>query len=73
MQVKQITELPTSSFAAKRKPVTEERLQCEYDYYRSLKLLQKMLSAGLITQEEFVKIDHRNRQSFSPFVVELMP
>ena len=73
MQVKQITELPTSPFAAKRKPATEERLQCEYDYYRSLKLLQKMLSAGLITQEEFEKIDHRNRQSFSPFGVELLP
>jgi len=73
MQVKQITELPTSHFAAKRKPVTEERLQCEYDYYRSLKLLQKMLNAGLITQEEFEKIDRRNRQSFSPFGVELMP
>jgi len=73
MQVKQITELPTSQFAANRKPVTEERLQCEYDYYRSLKLLQKMLNAGLITQEEFEKIDRRNRQSFSPFGVELMP
>ncbi len=73
MQVKQITELSTSPFAAKRKPVTEERLQREYDYYRSLKLLQKMLSVGLITQEEFEKIDQRNRQSFSPFGVELMP
>ena len=73
MQVKQITELSNSQFAAKRKPVTEERLQNEYDYYRSLMLLQKMLNVGLITQEEFVKIDLRNRQSFSPFGVELMP
>ena len=73
MQVKQITEHPASQFTANRKPVTEERLQCEYDYYRSLKLLRKMLDAGLITKEEFVKIDRRNRQSFSPFGVELMP
>ncbi|HQK35985.1 MAG TPA: hypothetical protein PKI14_14795 [Fervidobacterium sp.] len=73
MQVKQITELSNSQFAAKRKPVTEERLQNEYDYYRSLMLLQKMLNVGLITQEEFVKIDLRNRQSFSPFGAELMP
>ena len=73
MQVKQITELSTSPIAARRKPVTEERLQREYDYYRSLKLLQKMLRVGLITQEEFEKIDQRNRQSFSPFGVELMP
>jgi len=73
MQVKQITEHPTSQFAANRNPVTEERLQHEYDYYRSLKLLQKMLNAGLITQEKFEKIDRRNRQSFSPFGVELMP
>lgn len=73
MQVKQITELSNSQFAAKRKPVTEERLQNEYDYYRSLMLLQKMLNAGLITHEEFVKIDLRNRQSFSPFGAELMP
>ena len=73
MQVKQITELSNSQFAAKRRPVTEERLQNEYDYYRSLMLLQKMLNVGLITQEEFVKIDLRNRQSFSPFGAELMP
>lgn len=73
MQVKKITELSNSQFAAKRKPVTEERLQNEYDYYRSLMLLQKMLNVGLITQEEFVKIDLRNRQSFSPFGAELMP
>jgi hypothetical protein len=73
MQVKQITELSNSQFAAKRKPVTEERLQNEYDYYRSLMLLQKKLNVGLITQEEFVKIDLRNRQSFSPFGAELMP
>lgn len=73
MQVKQITELSNSQFAAKRKPATEERLQNEYDYYRSLMLLQKMLNVGLITQEEFVKIDLRNRQSFSPFGAELMP
>jgi len=32
-----------------------------------------MLRVGLITQEEFEKIDQRNRQSFSPFGVELMP
>jgi hypothetical protein len=73
MQVKQITELTTTHVDAKRRPVTEEKLQNEYDYYRSLKLLQKMLNAGLITQEEFEKIDRRNRQSFSPFGVELMP
>jgi len=73
MQVKQITELTTTHVDAKQRPVTEERLQHEYDYYRSLKLLQKMLNAGLITQEEFEKIDRRNRQSFSPFGVELMP
>jgi len=73
MQVKQITVLPTTPVDAKRKPVTDEKLQSEYDYYRSLKLLRKMLGAGLITKEEFVKIDRRNRQSFSPFGVELMP
>ncbi|HEY8401618.1 MAG TPA: SHOCT domain-containing protein [Cytophagaceae bacterium] len=73
MQVKQITVLPTTPVDAERKPVTEEKLQNEYDYFRSLKLLQKMLDVGLITKEEFEKIDRRNRQSFSPFGVELMP
>ena len=73
MQVKQITELTTTHVDAKPKPITEEKLQSEYDYYRSLMLLQKMLNVGLITQEEFVKIDLRNRQSFSPFGAELMP
>lgn len=73
MQVTRITELQSTRKVAQRGPVTKEMLQREFDYNRSLKLLRKMLHAGLISQEEFDRIDHQNRQSFSPFGVELMP
>jgi hypothetical protein len=73
MHVKQIKEYIPTGFMLQRKLITTERLQCEFDYYRSLKLLQKMLCAGLITEEEFTNIDRLNRKSFSPFGAEIMP
>ena len=36
MQVKQITELPTSPVAPKRKPEKEKKHKCEYDEYREM-------------------------------------
>mgnify|MGYP000906009957 CR=1 FL=1 len=73
MQVTRITELQSTRNLTQRKAVSTEMLQREFDYYRSLKLLRKMLHAGLISQEEFERIDRQNRLSFSPFGVELMP
>ncbi|MGB9592221.1 MAG: SHOCT domain-containing protein, partial [Candidatus Kryptoniota bacterium] len=44
----------------------------EVDYWRAYKVLQKMLKAGLISEEEFDKIDKLNRKTFSPMYAQLM-
>ena len=36
--------------------ITQEEIQREVDYWRAYKILQKMLKAGLISEEEFDKI-----------------
>ncbi|HFI2424484.1 MULTISPECIES: SHOCT domain-containing protein [Bacillaceae] len=60
-----------STTALKR--VSQEQLQREFDYIQAEKLLRKMLEKGLITEVEFNKIDALNRQTFSPFLAEIMP
>lgn len=55
------------------KRVSQEQLQHEFDYIQSEKMLRKMLGKGLITEVEFNKIDALNRQTFSPFLAEIMP
>jgi nicotinic acid phosphoribosyltransferase len=55
------------------KKVSQEQLQREFDYIQAEKLLRKMLQKGLITEAEFNKIEALNRQSFSPFLAEIMP
>ncbi|MFS0615129.1 SHOCT domain-containing protein [Lederbergia ruris] len=55
------------------KRVSQEQLQREFDYIQAEKLLRKMLGKGLITEIEFHKIDALNRQTFSPFLAEIMP
>ena len=52
--------------------ITQEEIQREVDYWRSKKILQKMLDKGLITPDEFHKIDGLNRRSFSPKLARLM-
>lgn len=51
----------------------ELNMQNEFDYYRSQKLLELLLECGLISLLEFNKITELNRQSFSPFLAEIMP
>lgn len=72
MQITKIIEKPATKPILERKPLTTEVLQKEYDYIQSVKILHKMQDASLITQEEFHKIDHLNRQSFSPLYTSLM-
>jgi len=52
--------------------ITQEELQREVDYWRAYKILQRMLKAGLISEEEFDKIDKLNRNTFSPMYAQLM-
>lgn len=59
-----------STTALKR--VSQEQLQREFDYIQAEKLLRKMLGKGLINKVEYNKIDALNRQTFSPFLAEIM-
>jgi len=52
--------------------ITQEEIQREVDYWRAYKILQRMLKAGLISEEEFNKIDKLNRKTFSPMYAQLM-
>lgn len=72
MQVTKITEegqIPSRN----SRTLTMEELQQEYDYYMAQKLLKKLREADLISEGEFNKITAKNRQSFSPYLDELMP
>lgn len=52
--------------------MSKEQFENELNYNRSVKLLQKMLAKGLITQEEYTKIDKLNRISFTPKLAPIM-
>jgi uncharacterized protein HemY len=52
--------------------ITQEEIQREVDYWRAYKILQRMLKAGLISEEEFNKIDKLNLKTFSPMYAQLM-
>jgi len=55
------------------KSVSQEQLQHEFDYIQAERLLKKLLKKDLITETEFNKITALNRQTFSPFLAEIMP
>jgi hypothetical protein len=72
MQITKLT-LEQKSPVSYVKTFTTEELEQEYDYYMAQKLLEKMLGTGLISVAEFNKITAKNRQTFSPFLSEIMP
>lgn len=73
MQVTKITDGSNANVVSKRKPLTPDELQSEIDYLRSEKILRTMLKMGLISEDEFDKINKLNRQIFSPLYAQLMP
>ena len=72
-QVTKISDEVIDKSTTALKRVSQEQLQREFDYIQAEKLLRKMLEKGLITEVEFNKIDALNRQTFSPFLAEIMP
>lgn len=52
---------------------TEEQEQSEFDYHRAKIIAEIMLDYGLISLSEYNKLIELNRQSFSPFLAEIMP
>nr|WP_242863401.1 SHOCT domain-containing protein [Clostridium botulinum] len=56
-----------------KKVYMQEELQREYDYILAQKILKSILEKGLINIDEFNKITELNRQTFSPYLAEIMP
>lgn len=52
--------------------MTEEQMCKDYNYYLAQKIIKLMLDKGLITNDEFNKITEKNRQTFSPYLVDIM-
>lgn len=52
--------------------MTEEQMRKDYYYYLAQKIIKSMLDKGLITDDECRKITEKNRQTFSPYLVEIM-
>lgn len=44
----------------------------EYEYLLAEKMTKKLLEKGLINHSEYAKIMVKNRESFSPFLAEIM-
>ncbi len=57
----------------KSKSISPIELQQDYNYFMAQKTADFMLSAGLISLVEFNKLTQINRDTFSPFLVEIMP
>lgn len=72
MQVTKITGEQQIPFPAVKVYTTEELLR-KYDYYMAQKLLKSLFDAGLISAGEFNKITTKNRQTFYPYLAEIMP
>ncbi len=53
--------------------VTNEDLEKEYAYALATQMIKGMLDAGIIDQDEYARIDAKNRQSFSPYLAVLLP
>ena len=61
------TALPDST------PFTQEVIERDINYYKAQKVAEEMLKRGLISLEEFNKLTQINRDTFSPYLVEIMP
>lgn len=57
----------------KSKSISPIEPQQDYNYFMAQKTAGFMLSAGLIFLVEFNKLTQINRDTFSPFLVEIMP
>ena len=55
---------------------TKEQLSINYsneaEYYISQQILLSLLVEGKITEEEYTKIEQKNRETFKPFLSRIM-
>ena len=52
---------------------TDEQLQRDMDHYRAQRIVKAMLDSGLIDRQQFGFLTVLNRESFSPFLSQIMP
>lgn len=72
MQVTKITNESERPIMVNRR-FTEEELQQEFNYILSQQMLKKMLSVGMISDDELNKITEKNRKSFSTNLNRIVP
>ena len=70
MNVFQVTD--NSQIHGEAIKMTNSLMQKEADLYMAQKLLKQLLSAGLISLDEFDKITELNRKKFSPVLAKIM-
>lgn len=51
---------------------TEVSIKNEYDYLVAENLTKKLLEKGFISQSEFSRIMAKNRETFHPFLADIM-
>ena len=70
MQENISTSIPDS---ATPKPIQQTDIEQDYNFFQAQKVAEDMLELGLISLSEFHKLSQKNRDTFSPFRVEIMP
>lgn len=55
------------------KPVTQEEMQRDFDYYMAQRVAEQLKNSGLISIDEFNKLTQLNRRTFLPMNVEILP
>ncbi len=70
MQENITTSIPVS---ASPKPIQQTDIEQDYNFFQAQKVAENMLELGLISLSEFNKLSLKNRETFSPFWVEIMP
>jgi len=54
-------------------PISKEQMQNELHYHQAVKILDKLLAKGLISKDQYGKIDLLNRRSFKPVLAGVLP
>lgn len=70
MQENITTSIPVSAVP---KPIQQADIEQDYNFFQAQKVAENMLELGLISLSEFNKLSLKNRETFSPFWVEIMP
>lgn len=63
----------TTTITAAARPIQQSDIEQDYNYFQAQKVVEHMLTLGLISLSEFNKLTQMNRDTFSPLWVEIMP